>query len=131
MEVVSATHLLLGSSATLVALEQIRSCLDALIAVGGSTMAWALSTQPLFSHQTCYLFASTMDALRMQLCMHTGTAIHTAIVLKCLLHFFSELCIFSAMLTGSPFTPGIVSTHGYFQHPAHRGNRILLLVRER
>src|SRR5947209_8277049 len=88
MEVVSATHLVLGSSATLVALEQIGSHLCPwLILRGNRAMTWTLCEEPLFSHETSHPLTRTMNALCMEFRMNTWTAIHAAIGLESCLHF--------------------------------------------
>ena len=111
MEVVSATHFLSGWSALSSRYRLVGSHLCAWLASGSdSAMAWTLRKESLFSHQTSYPFAGALNALCAQLCMNTWTAIDTAIGLESHFHLLCSLGIFSAMLTGSPFAPGRVST---------------------
>src|SRR5437667_2690620 len=72
-----------GLISTKVTLEQIGSHLCSWFTLRRHrAMTWTFCEEPLFSHQTSHPFPCTMNALCMQLRMHTRAPIYTSIGLE-------------------------------------------------
>jgi hypothetical protein len=69
-----------------------------------------------------------MKPLRMQLSMDTWAPIDASIALESTFDFMSKLCIFSTMLAGFAFAPGVVATQRNLKSTTHGGDWIVLLV---
>ena len=70
-------------------------------------MARTFCHQLQFSHETSDPFSSAMNPLCMQLSMDTWAPIDASIALESAFDFVSKLSIFSTVLAGFAFAPGV------------------------
>ena len=100
-----------------------------MVAVGGSRFFLAsCGTEPLFLHESCYPFSSTVNPLRQEFCMNTRASIFSPIVRIRIFNTHCKPLVILLSFAFASFTPVRIPLFGDLQHLAKAYNRKLMTM---